>query len=117
MADTWKSAYQQTDSNQPYSRSNNLMTNKIAKIIRVTGVIIAIAGVIAGIVLGNTFPILKPRFEGSMFTDEIFNFGLFAIAMLSSVISGVLVVGFSELIEKVSLCHDALQKLSQQNQQ
>lgn len=112
MADTWKNLYQNGTNETPDPEKGLAGTNKIATVIRVCGIILAVGGLIAAVVIGFAIPAQVPIYKGSFSVKDTFNFGLFFVIFISSLLSGILIIGFSEIIEKLSLCSDCLLKIS-----
>ncbi|WP_117161429.1 hypothetical protein [Paraliobacillus sp. X-1268] len=66
--------------------------NKIAKAIFILGIIEMVAGIILGIFLGNE------EVSGVYGSYNEFSWSLFVVCAISGLISGLLFIGFSEII-------------------
>lgn len=81
--------------------------NKIAKILFGIGVGIIILGILGSLILGNIYPSVETTYDyyssylysSPQYDSEVgYNWMVFLIGSLSSAISGILMIGFSELI-------------------
>lgn len=76
--------------------------NMIAKYLHYIGVAIIFLGILGSIILGNIFPTVETNLSTysiyKTVTEESFNWMLFLVGSLSSAISGLLMIGFGELI-------------------
>lgn len=76
--------------------------NMIAKYLHHIGVAIIFLGILGSIILGNIFPTVETNLSTysiyKTVTEESFNWMLFLVGSLSSAISGLLMIGFGELI-------------------
>ena len=75
------------------------MTNQKAFIINTIGLITIVVGIIGSVVLGEVFPI--KTLEGVYYSrlEESYNWYIAIIGTISSIISGVIFIGFAEIID------------------
>lgn len=89
------------------------MENNVAFNLRVIAVIIAIAGIVGSVFLGSA---LKTTVITDALRDEIethYNWGVAIAGIFASVLSGILLYGFAELISLQGKAVDELKKISE----
>jgi|SRR5690554_2939477 len=72
------------------------MENKMAKLIKQVAYVEMVLGTMSGILLGQAFPLIE---AGYYRTSESFNVLLMLIIIGGSIITGIFILGFSELIQ------------------
>lgn len=77
--------------------------NTTANVLKVIGIVIALLGIIGSLVLGKVFEI---QVEKMFFDETRYNWGVALIGIASSVISGVLLYGFGEIISLLQVNAD-----------
>jgi hypothetical protein len=78
------------------------MINQKAKVINVVGWIIIVAGCAGSLLLGSKFPILS----GMYYQTESYNWELALTGIMSSVFTGIIIIGFAEIIELLQMNTD-----------
>ena len=73
--------------------------NKYAKVIKATGFVVLFGGILLSFILGD---VLKTQ-VGSYYVREEYNWFLTSIGSISSFISGILFIGFGEIINLLHL--------------
>lgn len=72
--------------------------NKVAKYIKIIGILIIVLGVIGSFVLGDIYAVVETYGTTFTFTEETYNWPVTLIGIFSSMVSGILFIGFSEVI-------------------
>lgn len=72
--------------------------NKIGKTLRIIGVSIIILGIIASLIMAMRLPIITTYGLDAHVVQEIYNWPLAISGSIVSFVSGVLFIGFSEII-------------------
>lgn len=73
--------------------------NKIAKIIRIIGLVSIIGGIISSLILGGIFKMQV----GTYYTHEEYNWYIAIIGSIISLVDGIIFMGFSEIINLLQL--------------
>jgi hypothetical protein len=83
------------------------MINQKAKIINALGWIIIVAGCAGSLLLGSEIPVVS----GMYYKTESYNWVLTIAGIMSSIISGVIFIGFAEIIELLQKNADNIKKI------
>lgn len=84
------------------------MVNKKADFINGLGFITIVIGCIGSLTLGSMFPVRS----GVYYIHESYNWALAIAGIISSVISGIVLIGFAEIINLLQKNVDNTQKIS-----
>ena len=85
------------------------MESKPAKKLYLVGVAIMVLGSLGAIILGNKFPIIS----GYYYVRESFNWGLCLTGIVTSIISGLVFIAFSEMAETLYLSEQHLKEIAE----
>jgi hypothetical protein len=86
------------------------MINDKAKIIQGVAWIEIIAGIIGSFLLGKLYPIASISGFSSAHIDEKYNWPIVIIGLIVSVLSGILLFGFAEIIDLLQVKVDQTKK-------
>ena len=77
------------------------MKNSMAKTLHTLAYIIFFVGIIGSLILGAAMPTVDYSYTlyGGLRTDDAYNFALAIAGIVASIISGVLFLGFAEVID------------------
>ena len=97
-----------TPPNQEYQMENNVAFN-----LRIVAVIVVIAGIVGSVLLGSAMKttIVTDALLGEVKTH--YNWGVAVAGVFASVMSGILLYGFAELISLQGKAVDELKKISE----